>query len=76
MAEKLERSFGVEPALDPVIRQGGYAERKLGLGHAGLDAERFRQDMPGTQLRTGDLIESQITKTVKSPRFHEWCLEE
>jgi hypothetical protein len=76
MAEKLERRFGFEPTLDPVVRQGGDAKRELGLGHTWLDAERFRQDMPGPQLRTVDLIESQITKTVKSPRFHEWCLVE
>src|SRR5207245_1184650 len=62
MAEELEGSFGFEPAFDPVIRQGRDAKRELGLGHAGLDAERFRQNMTGPQLRTGDLIESQITK--------------
>ena len=53
VAEELHGSLGLEPALDGLIGEGRDAEGELGLGDAGLDAERLDDHVARPANRPG-----------------------
>ena len=74
MAEELHRGLGLEPALDGLVGEGRDAEGELGLGDAGLDAERFGDHVARPADRLGDVVEPHVAETVESPGFHDRLL--
>ncbi len=74
MAEKLHGGLGLEPALDGLIGEGRDAEGELGLGDAGLHAERFGDHVARPADRLRDVVEPHVAETVESPGFHDRLL--
>ncbi len=74
MAEELHGGLGLEPALDGLIGEGRDAEGELGLGDAGLNAERFGDHVARPANRLGHVVEPHVAETVESPGFHDRLL--
>src|SRR5262249_29478076 len=70
MAEELDRGLGLETARDALVRESPDAEGELGLGDAGLDAERLGDHVarPADWLR--HVIQPHVAEVVESPGFH------
>ena len=74
MAEKLHGGLGLEPALDALVGEGRDAEGELGLGDAGLDAERLGDHVARPADRLRHVVEPHVAETVESPGFHDRLL--
>ena len=74
VAEELHRGLGLEPALDRLVGEGRDAEGELGLGDAGLDAERLGDHVARPADRLGHVVEPHVAEAVESPGFHDRLL--
>ena len=72
--EELHGSLGLEPALDGLVGEGRDTEGELGLGDAGLNAERFDDHVARPANRLRDVVELHVAETVESPGFHDRLL--